>query len=230
MTGVQTCALPICASLGQYYLGKNFDNVTLSDCKKLFINLFSDAVSSGAVFLPSPYGHKDFAFKMVKRVPPPTRRAAIPVQEVHIIVTVKGKPQSRRYLHVHAQTIPFFAFGSNSKVFSCRLSSQDNKDFIRRAAKNANIALSHVFPVVLEYNNCKSWFLDGMLHREDGPAVVMFDSGVNEWWVEGQLHRVDGPAVERFDGDNEWWFDGVELDEWKVRRLARNKSASLVSG
>ena len=44
-----------CASLDQYYLGKNLDNASLADYKKLLANLFSDAISSGAVFLPSPY-------------------------------------------------------------------------------------------------------------------------------------------------------------------------------
>jgi hypothetical protein len=49
---------------------------------------------------------------------------------------------------------------------------------------------------------------DGVLHREDGPAVEDVD-GTREWRRDGLLHREDGPAIERPDGTKEWWRDGL---------------------
>lgn len=43
---------------------------------------------------------------------------------------------------------------------------------------------------IIEYNTdingCgyKSWFLNGKLHREDGPAIIWSD-GLHEWWLNG---------------------------------------------
>ena len=37
------------------------------------------------------------------------------------------------------------------------------------------------------------WRKDGILHREDGPA--MFREGMERWYYEGELHNDNGPAV-----------------------------------
>lgn len=52
------------------------------------------------------------------------------------------------------------------------------------------------------------WFLFDKLHRIDGPAVEWAD-GTKRWYVNGKLHREDGPAVEYPDGREFWWFEGV---------------------
>lgn len=39
------------------------------------------------------------------------------------------------------------------------------------------------------------WFRNGVLHRENGPAVVAPD-GSTYWYADGKLHRDDGPAIE----------------------------------
>lgn len=45
---------------------------------------------------------------------------------------------------------------------------------------------------------------DGLLHREDGPAVVLGD-GTEEWYCEGALHREDDlPASVSSTGEKEW--------------------------
>ena len=54
----------------------------------------------------------------------------------------------------------------------------------------------------------KEWYLNGKLHREDGPAIEELD-GHKEWWISGKLHREDGPAIERPDGSEEWWKNGM---------------------
>jgi hypothetical protein len=90
------------------------------------------------------------------------------------------------------------------------------------------------------------WFLNGQLHREDGPAITYLD-GTKEWFFNGKRHRKDGPAIERetinpnvFDIYNpktgfheresigyEWYFNGEKIDcttQEEFERLMRLKS------
>ena len=32
------------------------------------------------------------------------------------------------------------------------------------------------------------WFAHGLLHREDGPALV-YPDGTREWWIDGEFLR-----------------------------------------
>jgi len=52
----------------------------------------------------------------------------------------------------------------------------------------------------------RRWCVNGMYHREDGPAVEWSD-GDKEWWIRNKLHRVGGPAIEMADGQKEWWLN-----------------------
>jgi hypothetical protein len=59
----------------------------------------------------------------------------------------------------------------------------------------------------IEYaNGHKAWYLEGKLHREDGPAIEYLN-GTKEWWLKGKLHREDGPAIEYPNGDNYWYLN-----------------------
>ena len=53
------------------------------------------------------------------------------------------------------------------------------------------------------------WYLNGNLHREDGPAIENAD-GTRFWYLNGKCHREDGPAIEYADGTREWWLNGAE--------------------
>lgn len=55
--------------------------------------------------------------------------------------------------------------------------------------------------------NSYFWYQNGMLHRDDGPAVECFGGG-RHWYRDGKKHRIGGPAVELSDGTKEWWLDG----------------------
>jgi hypothetical protein len=57
----------------------------------------------------------------------------------------------------------------------------------------------------------KEWWLNGKLHRENGPAIE-FASGYKEWWLNGELHREDGPAILGTYGAKQWWYHGKQLD------------------
>lgn len=67
-----------------------------------------------------------------------------------------------------------------------------------------------------------NYLIDGLRHREDGPAYICFDktneSTYEAYFVNNILHRIDGPAVARYykDGrieDAKYYIDGVEYDE-----------------
>jgi hypothetical protein len=68
--------------------------------------------------------------------------------------------------------------------------------------------------IINEYGN-KFWYKDNLLHKEDGPAVILSD-GSKEWWFEGKLHRTDGPAFIDSDGFEAWYLNGKQLirEEW----------------
>lgn len=58
----------------------------------------------------------------------------------------------------------------------------------------------------------KEWYLDGKIHRDDGPAAIS-PTGVRRWFKHGLLHREDGPAVERLDGNKSaYYINGIEVD------------------
>jgi hypothetical protein len=61
----------------------------------------------------------------------------------------------------------------------------------------------------------KTWWLNGRLHRVDGPAIE-FGDGTKSWFWHGRYHRVDGPAVEFISGGKQWWLDNniYTFDDW----------------
>jgi len=63
------------------------------------------------------------------------------------------------------------------------------------------------YKVVVNEYGTKVWYLNGKLHREDGPAIE-YASGTKHWYLNGELHREDGPAVEYVSGDKFWCLNG----------------------
>lgn len=59
-------------------------------------------------------------------------------------------------------------------------------------------------------NGDKFWYLNGKLHRQDGPACE-FAGGARFWVNHGDRHREDGPAIEHANGNKFWYFDGAHL-------------------
>jgi hypothetical protein len=54
------------------------------------------------------------------------------------------------------------------------------------------------------------WFCNGLQHRTGGPAVMRPD-GALEWYLHGQRHRADGPAIiksGRREQEQAWWLNG----------------------
>jgi hypothetical protein len=63
------------------------------------------------------------------------------------------------------------------------------------------------YTVKVYANGNKTWWLNGKLHREDGPAVECAD-GHKSWYLKGKRHREDGPAIEWAEGIKQWYLNG----------------------
>jgi hypothetical protein len=63
--------------------------------------------------------------------------------------------------------------------------------------------------IIDEFGNDR-YYLDGRLHREDGPAIE-FSNGDKHWYINDLFHREDGPAIEYPNGDKFWYIGGQEI-------------------
>jgi len=72
--------------------------------------------------------------------------------------------------------------------------------------------------LVVDSDGTETWWLNGELHREDGPAII-YANGIKKWYLNGKLHRVDGPAFICPDGSHYWYVNGNEISkeikEWQ---------------
>jgi hypothetical protein len=48
------------------------------------------------------------------------------------------------------------------------------------------------------------WYLNGKLHREDGPAIITKNDML--WYLNGKRHREDGPAIILYGGIEKFWW------------------------
>ena len=70
-------------------------------------------------------------------------------------------------------------------------------------------------PAVEYADGSKFWYLNDKLHREDGPAEECAD-GSKIWYLNDNLHREDGPAEEYANGSKSWWLNGEQVTEEEV--------------
>ena len=68
------------------------------------------------------------------------------------------------------------------------------------------------YTVKIDNDGTKHWYINGKLHREDGPAIEYAD-GHKEWYINDQLHRKDGPAIECADGTKAWYLNGKHVKQ-----------------
>jgi len=70
------------------------------------------------------------------------------------------------------------------------------------------------------------WYLNGKLHREDGPAIqYWYYNGQKlseEWYLNDKCHRLDGPAIQvwYYNGQKlseSWYLNGVKLSEQELK-------------
>ncbi len=62
-------------------------------------------------------------------------------------------------------------------------------------------------PAVQCIRGMKAYYHNGEMHRSYGPAKILSD-GTKMWYIHGNLHRVGGPAVVWNDGNCKWYCYG----------------------
>ena len=84
--------------------------------------------------------------------------------------------------------------------------------------------------MVVKKNGRKFWYINGIKHRDDGPAVI--DAcGTEEWCRNGKYHREDGPAVIYPDGRKGWYLNGKKysLNDWiKLLNITDEEKMELI--
>lgn len=87
-------------------------------------------------------------------------------------------------------------------------------------------------PAMILYEKDKialeKWYIHGQLHREDGPAVTYYLLGIREWYKDDVLHREDGPAYENDKWDRRaWYLFGEELPYYKWEDEVKRRYSNL---
>jgi hypothetical protein len=59
-------------------------------------------------------------------------------------------------------------------------------------------------------------------------TVKVYDDGDKVWYLNGRLHREDGPACEWADGDKEWYLNGEKVTEEEVMNPAEEMTMEEV--
>jgi len=74
-------------------------------------------------------------------------------------------------------------------------------------------------PAIIFSNFRLDYYLNGKLHRTDGPAII-FSYGRLDYYLNGKLHREDGPAKIYSDGTLEYYLNGKyikkEVNDWII--------------
>jgi len=63
--------------------------------------------------------------------------------------------------------------------------------------------------VSADAGDVEAFYEAGVLHREDGPAII-YPGGGEEWYLAGVHHRDGGPAITTIDG-SQYWYRGGDL-------------------
>ena len=82
-----------------------------------------------------------------------------------------------------------------------------NKIDHKIASSDPNVSSIVIPEIIHTLNGNKEWRVNGLLHREDGPAVEC-ENGTKEWCINGEYHREDGPAIEYGNGAKSWYING----------------------
>jgi asparagine N-glycosylation enzyme membrane subunit Stt3 len=82
-------------------------------------------------------------------------------------------------------------------------------------------------PAIEGSDGYKAWYINDNWHREDGPAIE-HSNGSKYWYINGKLHREDGPAIEHSDGTKEWYITSRRWSsskEWYINGKRLTESA-----
>ena len=49
--------------------------------------------------------------------------------------------------------------------------------------------------------------------------VAVWPDGDKSWWLNGKLHREDGPAIEYANGDKSWYLNNKKVTQEEHKRM-----------
>ena len=85
------------------------------------------------------------------------------------------------------------------------------------------------YTIKVHTNGDKSWYLNGKLHREDGPAIELAN-GDKSWWINDKRHREDGPAIEWVNGYKSWHInDKLHREDGPAIELANGDKSWYIN-
>jgi hypothetical protein len=58
--------------------------------------------------------------------------------------------------------------------------------------------------------------------------TVRVSADKTKWYLNGQLHREDGPAVEYTDGDKSWFLNGQRVTEAEVIKTVQQLTVAEI--
>jgi len=86
-------------------------------------------------------------------------------------------------------------------------------------------------PAVECENGSFEYWVDGICHRDQGPAIWKSTTKILEYWRDGLLHNEAGPAVLiGLGSDRQYWLHGNQCDKLEFAGLIKSKSAGLSWG
>ena len=89
--------------------------------------------------------------------------------------------------------------------FEWRLPNQENPE----TGEPQIIRHNEDGPAVTTPFGYEAWYLNGLRHRDAGPAIEFED--FKAWYEHGKAHRIGGPAKVFTDGTEQWWENGVRI-------------------
>jgi hypothetical protein len=129
----------------------------------------------------------------------------------------------------HRENGPVVKLGNHIRIWFLNGVKYDDYDEYRREIqdnfpkkkKTVKINKSGI-KIKTSKNGTRECFLNGELHREDGPAVER-SNGYKAWFLNGKRHREDGPASEYASGTKLWWINGIPIySEQEYKSELRN--------
>ena len=68
------------------------------------------------------------------------------------------------------------------------------------------------------------------MKNKQKPICKTDSNGSKSWWVNGKLHRIDGPAYEGANGTKAWWLNNKKYTEdnyykelFKLGKITKNE-------
>jgi hypothetical protein len=72
----------------------------------------------------------------------------------------------------------------------------------------------------------KIYLQNGILHRLNGPAVIRAD-GYEAYYIYGRLHREDGPAITWANGQKAYYLYDKKITKWELILHNKEKQDAL---